>query len=172
MATGALLFAFFTAVAVLQVQRLGERDEDAIAAMGGTILAFAYCGLAGAFLYKVRLMGVGDGSHQVEGIRHLLYFVLVVKSTDIGAYFTGRNFGATKLIEKLSPGKTVEGLIGGVLCAMMLAVVLNWIFNIGDLSFFGASKCLKLRSRGRPRSAGWGPVGSGHVAGRVCVSSF
>lgn len=43
--------------------------------------------------------------------------VLVVKSCDIGAYFTGLSIGKHKLIPWLSPGKTVEGLVGGLVCA-------------------------------------------------------
>ncbi|MEM6749391.1 MAG: phosphatidate cytidylyltransferase [Planctomycetota bacterium] len=51
--------------------------------------------------------------------------VLVIKSCDIGAYFTGRFAGRRKLIPWLSPGKTWEGLLGGMLTAAGLAVGLT-----------------------------------------------
>jgi phosphatidate cytidylyltransferase len=43
-----------------------------------------------------------------------------VKFTDIGAYFTGKSIGRHKLIAWLSPGKTWEGLIGGLLVAALV----------------------------------------------------
>ena len=138
---GALLFIFFVVIAVLQVRRLGvgrNDEDDVIATLGATLLSVAYLALAGGYIYQIRLLGVKNPEEQVMGIRHLMYFILVVKSTDIGAYFTGRQFGATKLIEKLSPGKTVEGLIGGVALAMFVAVVFNWVLAVGTLGFFGA----------------------------------
>ncbi|MDA1007542.1 MAG: phosphatidate cytidylyltransferase [Planctomycetota bacterium] len=49
--------------------------------------------------------------------------ILVVKSTDIGAYFIGRSFGRHKLIHWLSPGKTWEGLAGGFL----FGAISTWI---------------------------------------------
>ena len=53
-----------------------------------------------------------DGSTQI-----ILLILLVVKFTDIGAYFGGRRFGRHKLIPWLSPGKTWEGLFFGLITA-------------------------------------------------------
>ena len=52
--------------------------------------------------------------------------VLITKSCDIGAYFTGMSVGRRKLIPWLSPGKTIEGFIGGIVMAMAVAVLLSW----------------------------------------------
>ena len=49
----------------------------------------------------------------------LLFVAACVWATDTFAYFTGRSFGKRKLAPKLSPGKTVEGFIGGLLGAML-----------------------------------------------------
>ncbi len=49
--------------------------------------------------------------------------VLTTKSCDIGAYFTGCSIGRHPLIPWLSPGKTIEGLVGGCITAMIVAVV-------------------------------------------------
>jgi phosphatidate cytidylyltransferase len=53
----------------------------------------------------------------------VLMILLVVKFTDIGAYFGGRALGRHKLIVWLSPGKTWEGLICGMLTAGIVGIV-------------------------------------------------
>jgi phosphatidate cytidylyltransferase len=54
------------------------------------------------------------------GLDLLIWAFIVTWSTDIGAYFAGRTFGRRKLAPSISPGKTVEGLFGGVAAAMVL----------------------------------------------------
>jgi phosphatidate cytidylyltransferase len=59
----------------------------------------------------------------------ILAIVLITKSCDIGAYFTGMTCGRHKLIPWLSPGKTIEGLVGGVIFAVLIAVVANYLLS-------------------------------------------
>ena len=54
------------------------------------------------------------------GIDLLLWAFIVTWSTDIGAFFAGRRFGHRKLAPTISPGKTVEGLYGGIAAAFLL----------------------------------------------------
>ena len=79
-------------------------------------LVFYAGGLIG-FMAKLR-MEVGGP----EGAVLLLFSVFVMKMTDVGAFFTGMLFGRNKLIPWLSPKKTWEGLIGGIVIAIGAAV--------------------------------------------------
>lgn len=51
----------------------------------------------------------------------LMYALLVVWTTDIGAYMIGRKLGQRKLAPAISPNKTIEGSLGGIVCAVVFA---------------------------------------------------
>lgn len=87
----------------------------AVQSVGGTVLAAVY---AGGCLGGWLLLRQGHSAWILGGA------VLLVKSSDIGAYFTGITLGRRKLIPWLSPGKTWEGTAGGVLLAMLV----GWIW--------------------------------------------
>lgn len=62
-----------------------------------------------------------------NGHRWLLTALMVVWAADTGAYFSGRKFGRHKLSPKISPNKTVEGLAGGMLLAIVVGVLLSLV---------------------------------------------
>ncbi|TVQ60162.1 MAG: hypothetical protein EA378_12230 [Phycisphaerales bacterium] len=91
--------------------------EGVVAATGGVLLAFVYLGLTFGFLLAIR---------REHSAWLILWILLTTKGCDIGAYFTGRAIGRHKLIVWLSPGKTWEGLVGGVLASALLGAVGAW----------------------------------------------
>ncbi len=56
----------------------------------------------------------------------LLFVLLIVWMADIGAYFSGRFFGRVKLAPAISPGKTWEGVIGGLVAVVLLTVLRSY----------------------------------------------
>jgi len=73
----------------------------------------------------------GIVSHAVinTGLALLVWAFIVTWSTDIGAYFAGRNFGKRKLAPSISPNKTVEGLYGGMAAATLFGGA--WVLATG-----------------------------------------
>ena len=99
------------------VHSRGATIAGVVAATGGTLLSFAYIGvLLGAWL----LVRCDVGPWVLVGA------MLTVKASDIGAYFTGVSIGRHKLIPWLSPGKSWEGLIGGIAFAALVGGLLSW----------------------------------------------
>jgi phosphatidate cytidylyltransferase len=66
---------------------------------------------------------------RVIGVNFLLSIMVLVWTADIGAYFAGKTFGTkfikTKLAASISPGKSWEGVWGGMVCVLLLA--LGWV---------------------------------------------
>lgn len=80
-----------------------------------------YVGLPMAMLVSLRTLGSGNW-----GLAALVTMIAVTKSTDAGAYFTGKSLGRNKLVPRLSPGKTREGAAGGIATATIVAFVCLW----------------------------------------------
>jgi phosphatidate cytidylyltransferase len=115
----AFIIVFVMLLAALR-RASGKQTQDAIVHMAGTTLATLYLGGLAWFLLALR---VKQSGHVVGTTMIILMILLVVKFTDIGAYFGGRKFGKHKLIFWLSPGKTWEGLVFGVMTAGVVGAI-------------------------------------------------
>jgi phosphatidate cytidylyltransferase len=111
---GILMVSFV--VQSVQFQKPGRT----MSTIAGTVLAVAYVGLLGSFIIQMRWF---DGP--LHGIVPLLLFIATAKGADTGAYTLGRIAGRHKLWPSLSPNKTIEGAMGGLLFAVVAALIVT-----------------------------------------------
>jgi phosphatidate cytidylyltransferase len=64
----------------------------------------------------------------------LLVPFIMIWVSDIGAYFIGKKFGKNKLVKNISPGKTIEGALGGYVCNIIFASILFYFFAVSFYS--------------------------------------
>lgn len=64
---------------------------------------------------------------RAEGLNYILFVLFLIWATDTGAYFSGRAFGKKKLWPVISPNKTIEGAIGGIVSAVIVGIVFHLI---------------------------------------------
>ncbi len=75
--------------------------------------------------------------HQQFGAECLLLLILIIWGADSGAYFSGKAFGKRKLSPKVSPGKSVEGVIGGIVFALIVTIAFLYYQNIATDQYIG-----------------------------------
>lgn len=114
---------------VMQAWR--RRTQHALVNLAATVFIVVYTGVLAGYLTRLR-MEVGGA----DGTILLLFSILLVKLTDMGAFFAGSAFGRHKLVEWLSPKKTWEGLVGGVVLTLLGAVGLGSYLRAADLVNF------------------------------------
>jgi phosphatidate cytidylyltransferase len=81
-----------------------------------------------------------------DGAWFFIWLVVIVASADIGAYFVGRSLGRNKLAPQISPGKTREGLFGGLICGALAAAVGASIVGASVYIFVGVGVLIALIS--------------------------
>lgn len=112
-------------MSLLKYSWANKRTEGAVYVAASTMFAFLYLGVMPGFLIAIRRW------HSAWVIAAI---ILIVKMCDTGAYFTGRAVGRHKLIPWLSPGKTWEGLVGGVAFSGGVAALLAYLNNTFDIA--------------------------------------
>ena len=122
----ATLALFVIIVLITQTFRFQKDFSKMLTGIGVTLLGPLYIAFLGGFLVAIR---TGFETHPYLSTHLLGFFFLVLMGSDTGAYFTGKAIGKHKLIPKISPGKTWEGLFGGfVVAALFGALATFWFF--------------------------------------------
>lgn len=123
---------------VLLVLRFYRRLENGLHYLSCSCFGTFYISLCLAHLVFIRSLP--------QGVAWLLVLTAVTAGSDTGAYYIGRKLGKRKLCPHISPGKTVEGAIGGIvvgsLCAVITAVVFLPESNPSLILFAALLLCL------------------------------
>jgi phosphatidate cytidylyltransferase len=86
--------------------------------------------LSGVLIMPAAVIAMSVLHAGAQGPQWLLYGLMLVWLADIGAYFSGRRFGKTKLAPALSPGKTREGLYGALLATTVYSLIASFYFQL------------------------------------------
>ena len=97
--------------------------DDALPSSAIAIMATLYVGMLGGSLIRLR----NDFSPNI-GPKLVFFLLLVVWLGDAGAYYIGKQFGRHPLSPRISPKKTIEGGIGGLVTAIITAIVIHFTF--------------------------------------------
>ncbi len=139
-------------LAIIGLSAAALRHPDPQAGLSswmGSVFVVSWIGLMGPMLAVVGHLAPLGGDSDTPlgqlgweaGTGWLLVLFGLVWSCDSGAYFVGRSIGRRKLHAQVSPGKTVEGYIGGIVVASLVTVGLGWLLiGLGPLIglFMGA----------------------------------
>lgn len=125
-ALGAILAAAALVTLSLILFQYEERSiEEALITLGGVL----YVGFLLSHLLLLR--GIGDGTGWDLGLRWVLLAFLCTWAADIFAFFVGVTFGKHRLAPKISPKKSVEGLVGGAAAALVVGALWGPVAGIG-----------------------------------------
>ena len=108
---------------LLLMGTLLQRADDipsAVPAAAATLLGACYLGALGGALAALRALPPAD-----VGAWRLTLLVAIIMSADTLAFFAGSAFGRHKLAPRISPGKTLEGLAGGLVGGILAALIVR-----------------------------------------------
>ncbi|MDH3492466.1 MAG: phosphatidate cytidylyltransferase [Acidobacteriota bacterium] len=123
----ATTIVFLISLLISQTFRFQKDFSKMLGGVGVTLLGVLWIAFLGSYLVAIR---VGFEYSVVTSLssKILLYFFLVTMGSDAGAYFIGKKFGKRKLVPKISPNKTWEGFVGGIILAIGFAALSTLLF--------------------------------------------
>lgn len=129
----AVLFLVVAALFLFQFTRTD--GGPAIVRISTTLAGIIYVSWLFSFFPRINYYPFADPAAGGDGRFYIFFLVLVVKVNDSAAYFLGSRWGKTKLIPRISPGKTVEGAVLGVLAGGGSAVAGKYLFSLSGLTW-------------------------------------
>lgn len=116
------VFSIAACLLLIMTARLFSRRpvEGAVGDIGSTFMGIFYVAMLFAYQIVIRT--------GVDGKQWLVFLYFVIWASDIGAYAVGIPFGKHRLYEKVSPKKSVEGLMGALIAASAMALFCRWWF--------------------------------------------
>lgn len=121
------LVLFFVGILIFLCYSFISKNNFSFEHIGFCLLSIMYIGIGFYYIMETRSAGV-----------LVIFFALfLIWATDSGAYFIGRAMGKRKLAPHISPNKTVEGSLGGILSAIVVALLFYFLSDIGEMFHFG-----------------------------------
>jgi phosphatidate cytidylyltransferase len=131
---GARLAVVAGALLVLLAKAWRDVSPEAADRIARALVPLLYVGLLFSF---VREVAAGE-----DGGRRLAWVILVSKASDIAGWLVGKPFGRHKLVPTVSPGKSWEGLAGGLAGSVLVAVFLAAPLGVPEASWSGAQRAV------------------------------
>ena len=170
---------FIGMLTLITVVATGE--EELTPASHGTALTILGALYVGAFFPYFALL-----RNRSDGIPTIILVLLLVMASDTGAYFAGSLIGRTRLAPRVSPKKTLEGAVGGLLLSVVAGLILHqplvsrWsvhevvgvsaavaiLAQVGDLAGSAFKRCAGVKD------SGWIFPGHGGLIDRTCSMVF
>ena len=121
-------------------QFVSKSNAAGLVAIATTLFGLMYVPWLLNFIQKINFFPFEAGSSPDAGKYFLLYFILITKFSDMGAYVVGSLIGRHKMIPRISPGKTWEGFGGAILVSTgaSLAFVHCFGAKMGGMNYFHA----------------------------------
>lgn len=110
-----------------------------IANVATTLLGMVYCGWFPLHLIFLRDLSCDKYD---SGLGFVVLMFTAILLTDIGCYYVGSKFGKHKLAPVISPNKTIEGSVGGGICAIIGALIIGYFIDLSwYMSIFAGIIC-------------------------------
>lgn len=115
-------------VIIIAFRLLGERTPDTrVGSLASTLFGLAYVGVMLAYLVAIVTPVPGDTISADGRLLLCLWLVIVTKFCDMGALLTGMSIGRHRMSPQISPKKTWEGAVGGVILSMATGAFIAWL---------------------------------------------
>lgn len=118
------LVLYYASIVVMMFFMICRPERLDFEVLGSLSLAALYVGRGYHFMLETRALGIIP----------LFYVLMIIWGNDTFAYIVGKNFGKRKLAPKISPNKTIEGSVGGIIGAIVLSSLVLLIFRPLDIS--------------------------------------
>jgi phosphatidate cytidylyltransferase len=125
-------FIVIISLFIFVLQFLRKDNSGALAGISITLLGILYIGWFFSYIIKLKILPNGENL--------VMALILITKFSDIGAYVMGTIYGKHTLVPNISPKKSKEGLIGGILCSFVVALLCSEMvgFSVIHMGLIGA----------------------------------
>lgn len=123
----AILFALTILTLPIYKQQVKKDVSANIQTSSATILGMLYVGWTSSYLILIRNLG--------NGLEYFLLFYVLILANDNFSHYIGRIIGRTKFFQAISPNKTLEGALGGLIMTLVFAYLLRFLLPALELRF-------------------------------------